>query len=80
METGGGRGGSVMLASSPDGFLPLLGIRGDVKLHLFSRPLDLHLNDLWRTKMAVSFLFSRVFRSRAWNHNVIVIAAAAMWQ
>lgn len=54
VETGGV---SVMLASSPDGFLPLLGIRGDVKLYLFSRSLDLHLNDLWRTKMAVSVLF-----------------------
>lgn len=37
-------------AGSPDGLLPLEGIGGDVKLHLFSRPLDLHLNDLGRTK------------------------------
>lgn len=50
---------------SPDGFLPLLWIRGDVKLHLFSRPLDLHLIDLGRIK-GVCSLFLWALRSHAW--------------
>lgn len=37
-------------ACSPDGFLPLLRIRGHIGLHLLSRPLYLHFNDLWRTE------------------------------
>lgn len=42
--------------SSPDGLLLFLWIRGHVGLHLFSRPLHLHLNDLWVTDMQRSSL------------------------
>lgn len=50
-------------ARSPDGFLPLLWIRGHVGLHLVGRPLYLHLNDLWRKKT----LLRLYCRSACWG-------------
>lgn len=69
-------------ARSPDGFLPLLWIRGHVRLHLFGRPLYLHLNNLWRTEMETLSLLSRWVsgrRSHAKCCNIMSTPAAALW-